>query len=535
MRHRPTPAVAVLALVALTASGCSPVADAASSGAGSATSTLRLAETAEYDTLNPLERPLGITSKLYDGLVAVGEDGVLEPGLATAMPEPDASLTSWTVTLRDGVTFSDGSAFDAQDVVAAYDAVRDPRVGSWTAADYEVIEQVTALDATTVRFDLAHPYAGLPARLTLGIPASEALGGSVVDSPLASEPVGTGPYVLAEWRKGESLTLQAREDWWGGAPQVRTIHVAFVPDENARAQRVRAGEVDGAQLSPRTAGELDGVDGLELVTNPSADFRAISLPETLPFFADPAVRVALNLAVDRQAMVDGVLAGHGQAVATPFTPAQGDAYEPSAAFEHDPGAAAALLDEAGWQVGADGVRRKDGVPFAFTVMYFAEDTLRRDVAQAFASDLGELGIDVSLEGVDRPQAVTRMDEAAFVLGGGDLPYDPDTQVYRQLHSDFAVFDEEDAYSNPSGYADAEVDRLLEEARQEVDADARSALYRELQQHLVQNPPLVALFALEHTYVARGLDAWSGVEHVVEPHEHGVAWGPWFNVQEWTRR
>ncbi|MCC2316719.1 ABC transporter substrate-binding protein [Cellulomonas chengniuliangii] len=533
LRHS-RPAVLLGALV-LAASGCSAAVSGAATGASDDAATLRLAETGEYGSLHPLEYPLGITSKLYDGLVAVGADGVLEPGLAVAMPEADATLTSWTVRLREGVTFSDGSEFDAQDVVAAFDAVRDPAVGSWMAADYEMVEQVTAIDPLTVRFDLAYPYAGLPARLTLGIPASEALGGDVVGSPLASEPVGTGPYVLAEWRKGESMTLRAREGWWGGEPQVRTIHLAFVADENARAQRVRSGEVDGAQLSPRIAAQIAGSDGLELVANSSGDFRAISLPVTLPFFADPAVRVAVNLGTDRQAMIDGILAGHGTAVATPFTPAQGDAFEPSAVFAHDPAAAAALLDDAGWAVGPDGVRAKDGVRFAFTLMYFAEDTLRRDVAQAFASDMAPLGIDVALEGVDRRHAVTAMDEKAFVLGGGDMPYDPDAQAYRQLHSDFAVFDEDDAYSNPSGYADPDVDRLLDAARTEPDPAARSALYRELQTVLVANPPLVAVFALEHTYVARGLDDWDGVEHVLEPHEHGVAWGPWFNVQDWTRR
>ena len=160
---------------------------------------------------------------------------------------------------------------------------------------------------------------------------------------------------------------------------------------------------------------------------------------------------------------------------------------------------------------------------------------RRDLAQAFASDLAELGVDVALEGVDRQHAVTAMDEKAFVLGGGDMPYDADTQVYRQLHSDFAVFDETDAYSNPSGYADPEVDRLLDAARQEADPALRAALYRELQGLLVENPPMVTLVALEHTYLARGLADWDGVQHVMEPHEHGVAWGPWFSVQGWARR
>jgi len=524
------PAAVVLGLVLAGCSGGSPAPASAP-----ASSTLALAESAEYTTLNPLEQPLGITGKMYDGLVRVGADGVLEPGLASAMPTPDEDLTTWTVTLREDVTFSDGTAFDAQDVVAAYTAVRDPAYGSPLATDYEMVESVTAPDPTTVVFELSYPYAGLPARLTLGVPAAEALGASVADSALASEPVGTGPYEVAEWRRGDSLTLAARDDWWGGTAQVTTIHLVFVPDETARAQRVRSGEVDGAQLSPLTAASLDGADGIEVVTNPSADFRAISLPSTLPFFADARVRVALNLATDRDAMVEGILQGDGVAVSTPFTPAQGDAWSPDAAFEHDPDGAAALLDAAGWTAGPGRVRAKDGVPLAFDLMYFADDTLRRDVAQAFASDMAQVGVEVRLEGVDRPQAVAGMRDKAFVLGGGDMPYDPDPQVYRVLHSAFAPYDEDDAYSNPSMYADPQVDALLDTARREPDAAARAATYRELQARLIADPPMVTVFALEHTYVARGLDAWDGVVPVVEPHEHGVAWGPWWNVQEWTAR
>ncbi|OLT48119.1 ABC transporter substrate-binding protein [Cellulosimicrobium sp. CUA-896] len=521
--------------MAVVLAGCSTAGPATPARASDASSTLALAESAEYTTLNPLEQPLGITGKMYDGLVRVGADGVLEPGLASAMPSPDADLTTWRVTLREDVTFSDGSVFDAQDVVAAYTAVRDPGYGSPLAADYAMVESVTAQDPTTVVFELSYPYAGLAARLTLGVPAAEALGTSVADSSLVSQPVGTGPYDVAEWRRGDSLTLEARDDWWGGTAQVTTIHLVFVPDETARAQRVRSGEVDGAQLSPLTAGSLDGTGGIEVVTNPSADFRAISLPTTLPFFADSRVRVALNLATDRDAMVEGVLQGNGVAVSTPFTPAQGDAFAPDAAFEHDPDAAAALLDDAGWRPGPDGVRAKDGVPLAFDLMYFADDTLRRDVAQAFASDMSQIGVDVRLEGVDRPQAVTGMRDKAFVLGGGDMPYDPDAQVYRVLHSAFAAYDPDDAYSNPSMYADREVDALLDDARREQDTGARDRLYRELQDRLVADPPMVTVFALEHTYVARGLDAWDGIVPVVEPHEHGVAWGPWWNVQEWTAR
>lgn len=492
---------------------------------------LRLAETNEYETLNPLEYTFSITSKFYDSLVAVGGDG-LEPELATEMPVSNADLTEWTVHLRDDVTFSDGSAFDADDVVAAYQAVLDPATASPLRGNYELVNSVRASDSSTVVFDLATPYAGFPVLLTLGIPAAETVGGSILDSPLAREPVGTGPYTLTNWQQGTSMTLTARDDYWAGKPLIEQIYISFVSDENARAQRLLSGDFDGAQLSPLVANQLNGQQGLEIFVNPSGDYRGITLPESQPIFQDPNVRIALNLGTDRQTMVDGILAGHGQAISTPITPSFGEAYDPDAAFGYDPQQAAALLDAAGWTLGSDGVRGKDGVRFSFELMYFAEDTVRRDLAQAFASDMAKLGIEVQLLAVDRPQAKQKIETTAFVFGGGDVPYDPDTQLYTTVHSSFAAFDPNDPYSNASQYRNPAVDALLDQARAEADPDARAADYRQLQTLLIADPASVTVFALEHTYVARNLDQYSPIEHVVEPHEHGVAWGPWWNVANW---
>lgn len=519
------------ALVLVVAAACTnPTTDNDTADAGQV--TVRLAEYAEYATLNPLDAMFGITSKIYDGLYAVAADGAMDPDLATGEPEPDESLTRWTVRIQDGVEFSDGTALDSADVVATYRTLIDPAYASPLASSFEFLTDVSAPDATTVEFVLSEPYAPFPSTLTVGIAPSELLTGTVLDSTLNREPVGSGPYRLAEWRAGDSLTLEASDTYRGERPDVDRLVIAFVPDENVRAQRLRAGDFDGAQLPPRAAAELEGVDDLTVFTNASADYRAVTLPQGVPAFQDPAVRLALNLAVDREALVEGILRGYGQAAATPFTPAQGAAYDADAQFAHDPAEAEALLDAAGWTAGADGTRAQDGVALQFTIMYFAEDTLRRDLALAVASDLSEIGADVEVEAVDRPGAAAGMNTKAFVLGGGDQPYDPDTQVYTALHSSFAPYDPEDAYSNPSGYSDPRADALLDTARRSADRDERTQAYLELQDVLMANPPMITLVTLEHTYAARGLDAYSGVEHVVEPHEHGVAWGPWWNVEEW---
>jgi len=496
--------------------------------------TVRLAEYEEYATLNPLDTMYGITSKLYDGLYSVAADGTMAPDLATAAPEVevDESSTRWTVQLQDGVEFSDGTSLDSQDVAATYRAIVDPAYASPLASAFPFLTDVTAPDSTTVQFTLSEPYAAFPTALTVGIVPSERLTGTVLDSPLNREPVGSGPYALDEWRAGDSLTLVASDTYRGERPDVERIVVAFVADENVRSQRLRAGDFDGAQLPPRAAQEIDGVDGITVFTNPTADYRAVTLPPGVVAFRDPVVRRALNLAVDREAMVEGILRGYGHAAATPFTAAQGDVFDPDLQYAYDPREAAALLDSAGWVPGADGVRAKGGEPLSFTIMYFAEDTLRRDLALAVASDLSAVGAQVAAEAVDSPGAAAGMGTKAFVLGGGDRPYDPDTQVYTALHSSYAPHDPQDAYSNPSGYADPRADALLDAGRRSVDPQVRTQTYRDLQDVLVANPPMITLVTLEHTYAARGLDDYTGVEHVVEPHEHGVAWGPWWNIEQW---
>ncbi|MCC2323002.1 ABC transporter substrate-binding protein [Cellulomonas xiejunii] len=494
--------------------------------------TLRLAETSEYPSLNPLDAMFGITGKIYDGLYAVAADGTVAPDLAVGDPEPDASLTTWTVRLQDDVVFSDGSTLDAQDVAATYTTVVDPRYASPLASSFPFLVDVTAVDPTTVEFRLSEPYAAFPSTLTVGVAPAEALTGTVLDSPLNREPVGSGPYVLEQWQAGESLTLAASPTYRGEAPAVERVVVGFVLDENVRTQRLRSGDFDGAQLSPRAAQALEGVDGLTVVAHPSADYRAVTLPQSVPALADPAVRRALNLAVDREAMVEGILRGYGAPAATPFTVAQGDAFDPDVQYEHDTAQAAALLAEAGWAPGAGGVREKDGARLSFPLMYFAEDALRRDLALAVASDLAEVGVQVDVEAVDSAGAAAGMGSKAFVLGGGDQPYDPDTQVYTALHSSYAAYDPDDAYSNPSQYVQPEVDRLLDAARRSTDPDERAGMYRDVQQVLADDPPMITLVVLEHTYAARGLDGFDGVQEVVEPHEHGVAWGPWWNVETW---
>lgn len=241
-------------------------------------------------------------AKVYDGLLRLtGGTGVPDfaPALATRLPIPDADATVWTAPLRPGVRFSDGSAFDAADVVATYRAILDPASASEVRSPFSMIERVDAVDPLSVRFTPRHPYAAFPAKLLIGIVPSEAVAtpGPATASPLNTAPIGTGPYRLTALEPTRAV-LEANESYWGGAPSVKRLTVLHVPDDNTRAQRMASGELDGTSLPPLLAATF--AERMSVQANTSADWRGVSLPESDPVAGDPAVRLALNFAVDRQ-------------------------------------------------------------------------------------------------------------------------------------------------------------------------------------------------------------------------------------------
>ncbi|MEJ3654511.1 ABC transporter substrate-binding protein [Actinomycetes bacterium KLBMP 9759] len=520
---------AVLAIGLVLLTGCSvPAAPGAAAGGDS--SSMVLADGFEPESLHPL---LGYgtegASKVFDGLVAHDARRSLRPALASALPERSPDALTWTVPLRTGVTFHDGSSFDADDVVATYRALLDPAYASSIRSDFATIARVEKVDAQTVRFTTNRPDAALPHRLTLGIVPAESVAtpAPAAESPFGTAPVGTGPYRLGEWRKGTSMRLVANDRYFGGAPAVTQITIVFAIDDNTRAQRLRSGEFDGTVLPPALAATFQGSE-YAVRDHPSADYRTITLPTAHPVTGDPAIRLALNVAVDRQGMIDALFAGKGAPASTPIPEVLTEYAEPAAQFRFDRAEAERILDAAGWLRGPDGTRARGGVPARFTLMYAATDSIRRDFAQAFTSDARAVGIDVALEGLGWEAIEPRMGADALVLGGGS-PFDPDIVSYPLLHSSYAG----DGFNNPASYVNPAVDAALDKAREAVDPAERIAAVKEWQRAYAAAPGFVFLAFLDHSYLVR--EKWDGYQQAVDPHSHGTTWGPWWNVEDWTPR
>jgi peptide/nickel transport system substrate-binding protein len=502
-----------LVAVALLATACTEDPAPPASGNPDGTS-LVIAVADEPAELNPLDGYAEHgAAKIFEGLVEHDADSSLRPALAVDLPEPSPDGRTWTVKLRPGVRFTDGTPLEAQDVVATYRAMLDPARHSPVRQRFAMLKAVTALDPSTVEFTLTAPYAPFPDLLVLGILPAESLSG-----PGSPEPVGTGPYELTEWRRGMHLELAANKDYWDGPPAIKKVTVEFIRDDETRAERLRAGKLDGAALPPPLAAEFDNADGMRVVSHSAADVRAVVLPTADPVTGDPNVRLALNNAVNREQLVEDVLAGQGSPAHTPMPDVLAEFVEPGAAFDHDITRALDQLESSGWVTGADGIRAKGGKVAKFTLRHLSGDTVSAGLAEAFATNARSIGIQVDLE----PVSATAL-TGARVVGFGN-PFDPDLALYELLRS---------GRDSLGGYVNKTVDAALDIGRTATDPAQRATAYRRLQRAFVTAPGLVVLADPNHTYVIR--ESWDGYEPVVDAAGSSMSWGAWWNLEKWTPR
>ncbi|MFF8811002.1 ABC transporter substrate-binding protein [Streptomyces pactum] len=518
-------AVALAAALAVAATACSNPGGADGAGSGGKDSAV-VGIAYEPDTLNPL---LGYgkdgNSKIFDGLLALDGNMRLRPALAAELPTVSKDGRTYTYRLREGVTFSDGKPFTAEDVVYTYTTILDEKTNNPSKGELDAIASVTARDPHTVVFTLKYPYAPFAERTVLPIVPEHILSGQDVNSgDFSTHPVGTGPYLLTQWSRGEKLTFKANPRYWGGAPAVKKFTMAIIKDDDVRATRLRAGDLDGAILPPALARGFADEDGRKTYTATTYDYRTVTLPTHNKVTGDLAIRRALDVAVDRQAMVDKILDGAGKPAYGPV-PTDSPWFAKGTERRHDPVRAEKILDEAGWKRGKDGIRVKNGVRAAFPLWYLAGDRLRQDHALAYASDAKKAGIDITTQAGTWEVIEPRMKQDA-VLAGGGAPADPDFDQYTLLKSDLAG----DGFNNMAWYDNPAVDRALEDGRRSGDKAARKAAYDTIQRELLKNPGYTFLTHIDHVYVLA--DRWQGLTTQVEPHDHGLASGPWWNVEDW---
>ncbi|MGW0362851.1 ABC transporter substrate-binding protein [Streptomyces sp. NPDC002990] len=504
---------------------CSNPAGGAGAGPEKADSAV-VGIASEPESLSPL---LGYgkdgNSKIFDGLLTHDAGMKLKPALAEALPEVSADGLTYTYKLRQGVKFSDGAPFSAKDVVFTYRTILDPKTNNASKTELDAIAGVEARGEDAVVFTLKYPYAPFAERTVLPIAPEHVAGRQDVNSgDFTTEPIGTGPYVLTGWSKGEKLGFKANPGYWGGEPAVKKFTMAVIKDDDIRATRLRSGELDAAILPPNLAKGFAGDRARRTYAAKSFDYRTVTLPTHHQVTGDVAVRQALDIAVDRKAMVDRLMEGAGKPAYGPV-PTDSPWFTAGTERTQDLDRAKQILDAAGWRTGEDGIRVKDGVRASFPLWYPSGDKLRQDHALAFASDAKKAGIEIRTEAGTWEVIEPRMKTDAVLAGGGS-PADPDFDQYQLLTSSLAG----DGFNNMAWYDNKTVDQALAEARKSGDHTARKAAYDTVQRELVKNPGYVFLTHIDHLYVVN--DKWDGLTTQTEPHDHGLGAGPWWNVESW---
>ena len=435
----------------------------------------------------------------------------------------------WTFTIRDDVVFSDGEPLSARDVAFTVNGVID---SAMSEADLSMVDRAVAVNDTVVELHLNKPHNALLYTLAvLGIVPEHAYG-----PEYGRNPIGSGRYVLERWDKGQQVIFTANPKYYGRKPSMERVVVVFM-DEDAALAAVQKGEVDIAYTYATHARQA--FEGYELAAYKTVDSRGVSLPSVpaggtklvegdMAFntgndvTADVAVRRAINCGLDRDTVIEHVLDGYGKVA---YSVGDGMPWSsPDMKVELDREKAARLLDEAGWKRGEDGVRSRDGVRAAFDIWYSSDDSVRQALANEFASQMAELGLEVTPRGGSWDEIYLHQFSQPVLWGWGS---NSPVEVYELNYST--------GWGNYSCYENEITDAYLDEALAQTDVEASYEYWRKAMWDGVEGvaPQGAATWAwianVDHLYFkCEGLD----VAHQ-KPHPHGHGWSLVNNVDAWS--
>ena len=480
-----------------------PTGDATGTEGEDGGGTLAVAISSDPGSLNPAMTTSGgvhtASETFFNGLVALDEEGAPIPELATEWEIADDGRT-YTFTLRDDVTWHDGEAFTADDVVFTFEEVLLEFHARTAASMGSSIESVEATDDHTVVFRFAEPYAPLLQQLNVTeapiLPEHVYGEGDLEDHPANTAPVGTGPFVFESYEEGAEIRATANEDYFKDGPHLDELVMRVIPDEATQLLALENGEVDFLWGVPGPdIARLEQDPDIELGTtnsNPGGSNCIMTMSFNLDrdITSDPAVRRAIGHALDRDRFVEQVLYGQGQVAEAPIS--SGIPWAHAADTElptHDPDEAARLLDEAGWTTGDGDVRSRDGEPLSIDFVHFPTFSKYGELVR---EQLGQVGIEVDLQALEPPVfAPTVFAEDDFDTNIISYCNGPDPEVgVRRMYDSALIGDV--PFTNAAQYRNERVDSLFEEASQTVETSQRTPLYAEIQQIVADDLPYMWL-------------------------------------------
>jgi len=426
---------------------------------------------------------------IAETLIAVGKDGRLIPHLATSWEVGEDEKT-WTISLRKGVKFHDGSEMTAP-VVAEYLKMILDKTG---LSKLVPVESINAKDDYTLVIKTKIPFAPLPAYL--------AYSKTVVLSPKSFDKEGnvvqviaTGPYKLVSWKPMKDAILERFDEYWGEKAKTKRIVLKSVPDPRSRVPMILAGTADVAQLlPPQSISELEKSPDVKIVKYQITRVRMIQLNCLKEPFSDKKVRLALQYAIDRKTINEEVLNGAGMPAGALFPPLLVWSNKDLKPYPYDPEKAKKLLEEAGWKdTDGDGILENvnTGKEFVIKFITYPERAELPLIAEAIQYQLKKVGIKVNLEivGCAAIKEIREKGDFDMILVGRGLFFvpDPDFNLMQDYHSS-----REKTGWGAYGWKNKTVDELLEEARATFDFKKRFELYGKVQKIIYEESPVIVL-------------------------------------------
>ncbi|MBT1617854.1 ABC transporter substrate-binding protein [Curtobacterium flaccumfaciens pv. poinsettiae] len=436
------------------------------------------------------------------------EDGKPTPELATKWTTGDDGKTL-TLTLRDDVTFTDGTPFDAAAVVANIEHVQDPATASSTGyLALQSITKATATDDRTVTLSLSRPDSALLESLSqpwVGMESPKALERKQATN--CESPVGTGPFRVTGWKHGDRVTLTKNTDYWGKTkPRLSGITWRFLPDSTSRYAALQSGQVDvidNAQPDQLKAASAKGAIRDLDAPRPGASNR-LELNSGHGVFRDQAVRQAFIAGAEIDPGLQSLFLGTAKRSYSVLSSAEPLAYSDKSQFDYSPSKAKQLLDDAGWKVGSDGIREKDGQQLTVTFPVSTNQSVpaERSLFQQIQASEKAVGFKVVLD---------ELDLSSWYAALAANEYDVVSAPYTKVGPDVLriLYDSASIEPAPSGYFanlaqldDPALDRLLEQAARTSDADERADLYEQAQKAILASDTVLPLYDQQNHFLVR---------------------------------
>lgn len=464
-----------------TAAGTETSAAASEAGASEGKEELVFVNYRDIRDLNPhlYAGEMYAQEMLYETLVNITADGY-EGCLAESWDISDDGKT-YTFHIRDGVKFSDGEVCDANAIKANFDAIIENKDRHTWLEMMNLLVGVSAPDDKTFVIELSEPY--YPLLTELGVTRPFAMispkamkDGSTKDGVNAY--IGTGPYVLTDFVTDEYAIFEANENYWGEQPKIKKITVKVIPDNQTRILALEKGEIDmifGKNMIDADAiNQYTGNDKFTVSLSDPTSTRQIVLNTTRDVLADKEVRQALQHATNKQAISDGIFYGLEQPADTLFAktvPYCDIDLEP---YAYDVELAQSMLDEAGWVVGADKIRERDGQKLKIDLLYNSDSVTEKAIAEYLQSEYQKIGISLNIHGEEEQSYRDNMKAGNFDMVFNicwGTPYDPQSSLAAMrapVYGDYAA---------QLGLEDkADIDQAITDILVSTDETKRQELY-----------------------------------------------------------